>query len=297
MVQATALLRQCPRLIGYPITTTTTKTTMKAILHHLLSSSLSFKTDSSSFPVSISPFSSRAIHPRSNGLSLPESSPDLLEDQYAHSDDNLPNNKSRNEKKREARRAVRWGMELANFSPPQIKRILRVASLEREVFDALMLVKRLGPDVREGKRRQFNYIGRLLRKVQPELMDSLIQAWKDGDEKKLQNFSGQEMWTIEEDEGAETEYDEGEEVSHGYVNVATRWFDGLVDRDSSITNEVYSIHNVEFDRQRKRKEKNLRCIVLENNIFYLSYENWFGEYSLCKNISLQMKRVKKMMLL
>jgi len=49
--------------------------------------------------------------------------------------------KSRNELKREARRAVKWGMDLANFSPPQIKRILSAASLEREVFDALMLVK------------------------------------------------------------------------------------------------------------------------------------------------------------
>ena len=97
-------------------------------------------------------------------------------------------NKSRNELKREARRAVKWGMDLANFSPPQIKRILSAASLEREVFDALMLVKvrtsvrfldeivvdhrigdrhsrvilasqKFGPDVREGKRRQFNYIG------------------------------------------------------------------------------------------------------------------------------------------
>lgn len=49
--------------------------------------------------------------------------------------------KSRNELKREARRAVKWGMDLAKFSPPQIKRILSAASLEREVFDALMLVK------------------------------------------------------------------------------------------------------------------------------------------------------------
>ncbi|XP_015636802.1 uncharacterized protein [Oryza sativa Japonica Group] len=67
--------------------------------------------------------------------------------------------KSRNDLKREARRAVQWGMDLAKFSPPQIKRILRAASLDREVFDALMLVKRFGSDVREGKRRQFNYIG------------------------------------------------------------------------------------------------------------------------------------------
>jgi hypothetical protein len=35
--------------------------------------------------------------------------------------------KSRNELKREARRAVQWGMELAKFSPAQIKRILRCA--------------------------------------------------------------------------------------------------------------------------------------------------------------------------
>jgi hypothetical protein len=33
--------------------------------------------------------------------------------------------RSRNEKKRDARRAVQWGMELAKFSTPQIKRILR----------------------------------------------------------------------------------------------------------------------------------------------------------------------------
>ncbi|XP_020681780.2 uncharacterized protein LOC110099086 [Dendrobium catenatum] len=70
--------------------------------------------------------------------------------------------KSRNELKKEARRAVRWGMDLSTFSPPQIKYILRAASLEREVVDAILLVKRLGPDVREGRRRQFNYIGNIL---------------------------------------------------------------------------------------------------------------------------------------
>ncbi|KAK3231844.1 hypothetical protein Dsin_003725, partial [Dipteronia sinensis] len=66
--------------------------------------------------------------------------------------------KSRNQRKREARLPVRWGMQLAAFSTPQIKRILKVISLEDDVLEALMLVKRLGPDVKEGKRRQFNYI-------------------------------------------------------------------------------------------------------------------------------------------
>lgn len=118
-----------------------------------------------------------------------------------------------------------------------------------------MVVKRFGPDVKEGKRRQFNYIGKLLRKApQPELMDAIIQASKDGDVAKLQVLSGEETWTIEQDEAEEedTEYDD-DEVSHNYVDIATRWFDGLIDKDSSITKEVYSVHNVEFDRQELRK--------------------------------------------
>jgi hypothetical protein len=33
------------------------------------------------------------------------------------------------------------------------------------------------------------------------------------------------------------------------MKIADRWFDGLLCKDISITNEVYAIHNVEFDRQ------------------------------------------------
>ncbi|MQL76388.1 hypothetical protein Taro_008773 [Colocasia esculenta] len=207
------------------------------------------------------PFSSstplfvRAAGLRTQGLRLP--GPSQAEDRVSGeesdsgSDPDSPK-KSRNERKREARRAVKWGMDLANFSPPQIKRILRVACLEKEVFDAIMLVKRLGPDVREGRRRQFNYIGRLLRKVQPELMDTLIQASKDGDHSKLQALSGPETLAVE-DYYEEEEETDLEEVSQHYVDIARRWFDGLVYKDTSITKEIYSIHNVEFDRQELRK--------------------------------------------
>ncbi|KAK9161274.1 hypothetical protein Syun_007615 [Stephania yunnanensis] len=64
-------------------------------------------------------------------------------------------NGSLREKKREAKRAVKWGMDLATFTAPQIKQIL-----DGDVFEALVLVKRMGIDVREGRRRQFNYIGK-----------------------------------------------------------------------------------------------------------------------------------------
>ncbi|OVA19638.1 Ribosome-associated [Macleaya cordata] len=205
------------------------------------------------------PLSNRNVDFRSHGLRLSESAlpPDLAENDS--DSDYSSSEKSRNAKKREARRAVKWGMELASFSAPQIKRILSVASLEREVFEALMLVKRLGPDVREGKRRQFNYIGRLLRKVEPELMDALIQASKEGDNSKLQALSGTGPSTIVEDEEeleeieSEEEEEEGLHISHNYIDLATRWIEGLISKDSDITNEVYSIHSVEFDRQELRK--------------------------------------------
>ncbi|XP_020584100.1 uncharacterized protein LOC110027136 isoform X2 [Phalaenopsis equestris] len=168
--------------------------------------------------------------------------------------------KSRNELKREARRAVRWGMDLSTFSLPQIKSILRAASLEREVLDAILL--RLGPDVREGRRRQFNFIGRLLRKAQPELMDALIQASRDGDKSKLQDRTGQGTSSIfgndDDEEDIESELEEGE----NYMKLADKWLDGLIRKDPTVTNEVYSIHSVDFDRQELRRlVRNVQSIL------------------------------------
>ncbi|CAM0146341.1 unnamed protein product [Urochloa decumbens] len=131
---------------------------------------------------------------------LPTDAAEDTDDPDAGDGASVPFKKSRNELKREARRAVQWGMELAKFPPPQIKRILRAASLETEVFDALMLVKRFGPDVREGRRRQYNYIGRLLRDAQPELMDTLIQASKDGGDSKLDTLLRENTLLVEEEE-------------------------------------------------------------------------------------------------
>ncbi|KAM0041536.1 putative ribosome-associated, YjgA, PSPTO4464-like domain superfamily [Helianthus debilis subsp. tardiflorus] len=173
----------------------------------------------------------------------------------SESDSSDGERKSRNEKKREARRAVRWGMELAEFNDIQIKRILRVVELEEEVFSALMLVKRLGRDVREGKRRQFSYIGRLLRDVEPELMDGLIRATKDGDQQTFQQLSSSANPdlgdTSEEEE--EIDYEDEDEGFGDHRDIATRWFDGLVNKDVDITNEIYSLSTVDFDRQELRK--------------------------------------------
>ncbi|XP_028783764.1 uncharacterized protein LOC114739841 isoform X2 [Neltuma alba] len=222
-------------------------------LHHLLSSPCFLEPAK---PTSFTHFSlvplvsssNRNLHFRSGSLRFSDDA--VLQDGADSDESSADVKKSRNQLKREAKRAVRWGMELASFSAPQIKRILRVVSVDREVFEALMLVKRLRPDVREGRRRQFNYIGKLLREVQPELMDKLIEATKDGNHSELQKLCGSDSEVLEgDDELTEFEPDEDDEDSDWHVARAVRWFDGLVNKDVKITNEVYSLQEVEFDRQ------------------------------------------------
>ncbi|KAL7117520.1 hypothetical protein ACP275_03G076400 [Erythranthe tilingii] len=194
----------------------------------------------------------REAHSRSRGLKsrAAASSADVAESD-GESSDGGGAKKSRNEKKREAHRAVRWGMDLASFSTPQIKFILRVAECEVEVFEALMVVKGLGRDVREGKRRQLNYIGKLLRDVEPELMDGLIQATKDGDQSKFQHLLVDDK---EEEEDGEEEIEvEDEEEGSAISPFVTRWYDGLINKDVTITNEIYSLREVDFDRQELRQ--------------------------------------------
>ncbi|KAH7850535.1 hypothetical protein Vadar_034508 [Vaccinium darrowii] len=233
-----------------------------SILHNLLRSRSplpAVETTSQRLSSTAVPYCRRRLL-RSQGLLKRPDAPlpsDLRERTSQESDSDAK--KSRNEKKREAQRAVRWGMDLASFSTPQIKRILRVASLEPEVFEAIMLVKRLGRDVKEGKRRQFNLIGRLLREAEPELMNGLIQATKDGDQRKFQALSGPETLVIEEDDEVveETEDEDEDEDEdggpHNYIERANRWFDGLINRDVDINKEIYSVHDVDFDRQELRR--------------------------------------------
>ncbi|VVA11945.1 PREDICTED: probable pectate lyase [Prunus dulcis] len=80
----------------------------------------------------------------------------------------------------------------------------------------------------------------MLREVEPDLMDALIQATKDSDESKLQALSGPETLSIddneEQEEAEETDYEEEEEGSH--IDVATRWFDSLINKDVQGETEV-----------------------------------------------------------
>ncbi|XP_062006908.1 uncharacterized protein LOC133724211 isoform X2 [Rosa rugosa] len=244
------LVRQCPALQHHCCSCVT--------LNHLFfSTSLPLSTNPnsrrSSSPVIY--LATRGVHKLVRGLRRRDAPPapsDLDGNSSGSDSESSITYKSRNALKRDARRAVRWAMDLASFSTPQLKLIIRVASLDQDVLDAVTLVKRFGNDVREGKRRQFNYIAKLLRDADPELMDALIRATKDCDQKKLQDLCGSEALSIdneEEEEEEEAEESDSEEEEGSHIDVATRWVEGMINKDTNITNEVYSISNVEFDRQ------------------------------------------------
>lgn len=114
--------------------------------------------------------------------------------------------------------------------------------------------------------------GRLLRNAQPELMDTLIQASKDGGDSKLDTLLSESTLLVEEEEVEDLPDEEKvayfvditmflnlanseltvfaiEQDEEEYMKIADRWFDGLLCKDISVTNEVYAVHNVEFDRQ------------------------------------------------
>ncbi|KAL1222544.1 hypothetical protein V5N11_018915 [Cardamine amara subsp. amara] len=230
-------------------------------LRHLFSKKLPQPPSSIPTLLLYSSFSTARSPPRRRGRPAPPEAlaPTVIAEEDGDSDGSESDSlKSRNQRKRDARRAVRWGMELASFSGDQVKRIMRAASLGEEVYDALMLAKRLGPDVREGKRRHFNYIGKLLREVEPDLMDTLIHATRQGDHTTLQALISSAKDDADDAvdssvDDTETESEDEEENSEEYMAIAARWFDGLVSQNVELTNEVYSLQSVDFDRQELRK--------------------------------------------
>jgi len=60
-------------------------------------------------------------------------------------------------------------------------------------------------------------LGRLLREAQPELMEALIQASRDGDNSRLHALAGGESISVEDDkEEEDTTYGEEEEEDVSY---------------------------------------------------------------------------------
>ncbi|BBN08634.1 hypothetical protein Mp_4g13110 [Marchantia polymorpha subsp. ruderalis] len=164
----------------------------------------------------------------------------------------------RNVLKKQSARAKEWGRELAALSPAQLRQACKWAGLDEDVYDAVMLVKNLGSSsrVKHGRRRQYNYIGGLLRDADAETMESVLKATKDGDVEGLVFIPSKLPEEVDAEAGWDEESEEEEEESEeddAALEEAKSWVQGMVAGVRAVEDEVYSIYDVEFDRQELRK--------------------------------------------
>lgn len=164
---------------------------------------------------------------------------------------------SKGASKRRALRAKDWGAKLASLSANQLRQAVRLAKLPEEVYDAVILVKSLGPKVRNGKRRQFNYIGGLLREADPELMEQSLKVCIDGETSGSPSASTSAPESSEDefsDDNNDEEIDDLSEEDLSAQNMARRWIAGLLGGYQDVTYEVFSCpSDVYFDRQELRR--------------------------------------------
>ncbi|XP_039170805.1 uncharacterized protein LOC104456665 [Eucalyptus grandis] len=132
-----------------------------------------------------------------------------------------------------------------------------------------MLAKRLGPDVREGKRRQFNFIGKLLREVEPELMDASIEATEDDDQSRLRALLVSEAWVGKDNDERERRF--------------RTWTRGRGGDTWFLTSSL----------QKKKKKKKISALpsaATQSFICILFEENEFSMYGRCEKSASQSPR-------
>ncbi|GBG86938.1 hypothetical protein CBR_g44391 [Chara braunii] len=110
---------------------------------------------------------------------------------------------SKNAMKRVALQGVEWAETLAKMSVKQIESVVEDADLPEEVPEAIALVKTLGIKTKNGRRRQFNYIGSLLRDADPQLMEAAIAAAREGRSLTAARSARQQVENNAESEGVE----------------------------------------------------------------------------------------------
>lgn len=99
--------------------------------------------------------------------------------------------KSKTQKKIEAHSLQELGEKLLELSKTQIKEI----DIPNEVLDALNLARTIKS--REGLRRQMQFIGSLMRKIDSEPIQQAVAQFEQGNYKKALEFKETEQWRDE----------------------------------------------------------------------------------------------------
>ena len=96
--------------------------------------------------------------------------------------------KSKTQKKREAHSLQKLGEKLVQLSKAQIKEI----DIPEEVLDALNLARTIKSH--EGLRRQVQFIGSLMRKIDSDSIQQAVDQIEQGNYKKALEFKETEQW-------------------------------------------------------------------------------------------------------
>lgn len=99
--------------------------------------------------------------------------------------------KSKTQKKKEAHSLQELGEKLLHLSKEQIKEI----GIPEEVLEALDLARTIKS--REGLRRQIQYIGSLMRKIDSDSIQQAVDQFDQGNYKKALEFKETEQWRDE----------------------------------------------------------------------------------------------------
>jgi ribosome-associated protein len=99
--------------------------------------------------------------------------------------------KSKTQKKKEAHSLQRLGEKLLTLSKEQIREI----DIPEEVLDALNLARTIKS--REGLRRQVQFIGSLMRKIDTDPIQQAVDQIEQGAYKKALEFQETEQWRDE----------------------------------------------------------------------------------------------------
>ncbi len=99
--------------------------------------------------------------------------------------------KSKTQKKQEAHSLQKLGEKLLQLSKEQVREI----DIPDEVLDALNLARTIKS--REGLRRQVQFIGSLMRKIDSEAIQEAVEQIEQGNYKKALEFKETEQWRDE----------------------------------------------------------------------------------------------------
>lgn len=121
---------------------------------------------------------------------------------YEHDDQDLPQPKSRSQAKREMTALQRMGEELTALGEEAIRKAPLPADLKEAVLEAKRLTKH------EAKRRQMQYLGKLMRSVDTTEVQDFLEGLRDGNSKADRAFKQLESWRERLLEGDDSLLDE-----------------------------------------------------------------------------------------